>query len=57
MYDREKIEKTQKIIETKYHPGVILSLTMGGRIAALSSVKPNFEGGGIRAGVKKAGVN
>ena len=28
MYDREKIEKTEKIIDKKYHPGV--SLTMGG---------------------------
>ena len=26
-------------------------------IAALSGVKPNFWGGGIRAGVKSAGVN
>ena len=31
MYDREKIEKTEKIIEKKYHLGVFLSLTMGGR--------------------------
>ena len=30
MYDREKIEKTEKIIQKKYHPGVFLSLTMGG---------------------------
>ena len=26
MYDREKVEKTEKIIEKKYHPGVIFSL-------------------------------
>ena len=30
MYDREKIEKTEKITQKKYHPGVFLSLTMGG---------------------------
>ena len=30
MYDREKIEKTGKIIEKKYYPDVFLSLTMGG---------------------------
>ena len=30
MYDRDKIEKTQKRIEKKYHPGVFLSLTNGG---------------------------
>ena len=30
MYDREKIEKTGKMIEKKYHPGVFLSLTIGG---------------------------
>ena len=29
MYDREKIEKTEKIIEKKYHPCVFLSLKMG----------------------------
>ena len=29
MYDREEIEKTEKIID-KYHAGVFLSLTMGG---------------------------
>ena len=57
MYDREKLEKTEKIIEKQYHPGVFLSLTMGGRIAALSGVKPNFGTGGIRAGVKRADVN
>ena len=57
MYDREKLEKTEKIIEKQYHPGVFLSLTMGGRIAALSGVKPNFGTGRIRAGVKRADVN
>ena len=31
MYDREKIEKTEKITEKKDHPGVFFSLTMGGR--------------------------
>ena len=31
MHDREKIEKTEKIMEKKYRPSVILSLTMGGR--------------------------
>ena len=31
MYDREKIEKTEKIIEKKYHRDVFLSLTMGDR--------------------------
>ena len=51
MYDREKIEKTGKIMEKKYHLGVFLSLTMGGGIAALSGFKPNFRGGGIRAGI------
>ena len=30
MYDREKIEKTEKIKEKKYHPGGFLSLEMGG---------------------------
>ena len=30
MYDRENIEKTEKIIEKKYHAGVSLSLTVGG---------------------------
>ena len=30
MYYREKIEKTEKIIEKKCHPGVLLSLTIGG---------------------------
>ena len=30
MYDREEIEKTEKIIDIKYHAGVFLSLTMGG---------------------------
>ena len=30
MYDREKIEETGIITEKKYHPGVFLSLTMGG---------------------------
>ena len=29
MYDRETIEKAEKIIEKKYHPRVFLSLTMG----------------------------
>ena len=29
MYAREKIEKTEKIIELKYHPGVSFSLTIG----------------------------
>ena len=57
MYDREKLEKTEKIIEKKYHLGVFFSLTMGAEIAALGSVKPNFRGGGIRVGVKRAGVN
>ena len=31
MYDRVKIEKTDKIIKKKDHPGVFLSLTMGGK--------------------------
>ena len=31
MYDREKIEKTEKVMEKKYHPSVFLSLTMDGR--------------------------
>ena len=31
MYDGEKIEKTEKITEKKYHPGVFLFLTLGGR--------------------------
>ena len=30
MYDREKIEKTEKVIEKKYHLAVFLSVTMGG---------------------------
>ena len=30
MYDREKTEKTEKIIEKKYHPGGFLSLAIGG---------------------------
>ena len=30
MYDRVKIEKTEKKKKKKYHPGVFLSLTMGG---------------------------
>ena len=30
MYDREKIEKTEKIIEKSYHSGIFPSLTMGG---------------------------
>ena len=54
MFNKEKIEKTEKIIEKKYHPGIFLSLTM--EIAALSVVKPNFGGGGLRAGVKRASV-
>ena len=54
MYDRKKVEKTEKIIEKKYHLGVFLSLTM--EIAVLSVVKRNFWGGGIRAGVKRASV-
>ena len=31
MYNREKIEKTEKTIEKKYDPGVFLSLTVGGK--------------------------
>ena len=31
MYDKEeKKKKTEKIIDKKYHPGIFLSLTMGG---------------------------
>ena len=52
MYDREKIEKTEKIIEKGYHSGVFF-LNNGWR----NCVKPNFQGGGIRAGVKRVGVN
>lgn len=57
MYDRVKIEKTDKIIKKKYHPGVFLSLTMVAKIRVLSGVKPNFGGGGDRTGVKRASVN
>ena len=30
MYDKEKIEKIEKVIEKKYHPDVFLFFTMGG---------------------------
>ena len=30
MIEKKKIEKTQKIIDLKYHPGVFFSLTIGG---------------------------
>ena len=44
MYDREKIEKTEKI-KKKISSGCLTE------IAALCGVKPNFGGGRIRTGV------
>ena len=59
MYNREKKEKTENNRE-KMSSGCFSFLNSGWRvaeIAALSGVKPNFGGGGIRADMKSTDFN